>query len=48
MVSTISHIKLKGDRSDIAAISAGYTEMISLIWAQDENGLIGKDGQLPW
>ena len=20
----------------------------SLIWAQDENGLIGKDGQLPW
>jgi len=22
--------------------------MISLIWAQDNNGLIGKDGQLPW
>ncbi len=22
--------------------------MISLIWAQDENGLIGSDGHLPW
>jgi len=22
--------------------------MISLIWAQDENGLIGNGGQLPW
>jgi len=22
--------------------------MISLIWAQDENGLIGREGQLPW
>jgi len=22
--------------------------MISLIWGQDENGLIGKDNQLPW
>jgi len=22
--------------------------MISLIWAEDENGLIGRDGKLPW
>lgn len=22
--------------------------MLSFVWAQDQNGLIGKDGQLPW
>lgn len=27
---------------------AGYTLIISLIWAQDENGLIGSRGKLPW
>ena len=24
------------------------TKKISAVWAQDENGLIGKDGTLPW
>lgn len=23
-------------------------EMLAAIWAQDENGLIGKEDQLPW